>query len=176
VKIRFAAPADAAGIAAVEAATWAATYRGLIPDSVFALRPLEQRVALWNQILSDASARVTAVAEDDSGAIVGYCNGEKPHEHLDEYDAEIVGLYVLPTFQRKGCGAMLFSFVAQELERRGHRALLVWVLRANPYRAFYEKLGGSYIGDRTLDLGAPLAVAGYGWTRIENVRLGLERR
>jgi len=176
VKVRFAAPADAASIAAVEAATWEATYRGLIPDSVFARRPLDRRVALWNDLLGDPSVRVTAVAEDDSGAIVGYCNGEKPHEHLDEYDAEIVGLYVLPTSQRRGCGAMLFRFVAEELERRGHRALLVWVLRTNPYRAFYEKLGGHYVGDRTLDLGAPLAVAGYGWKRIEHVRLGLERR
>lgn len=31
--------------------------------------------------------------------------------------------------------------------------MIVWVLRDNPYRSFFEKLGGNYLGDQFIEIG-----------------------
>ena len=46
--------------------------------------------------------------------------------------------------------------------------MLVWVFSANPYRAFYEALGGQPVAEREIDrYGANLAETAYGWQDLE---------
>lgn len=45
--------------------------------------------------------------------------------------------------------------------------MIVWVLEANPYRRFYEKLGGVSVRRRVVPVaGVPLPEVGYGWKGI----------
>jgi hypothetical protein len=51
---------------------------------------------------------------------------------------------------------------------QGMRSLLVWVLAANPYRRFYESLGGQPVRSRSLRIGGRrLEETGYGWETIK---------
>ena len=165
MRYRRAALADAAAIASVETITWDATYRGLIPDSVIEHRTLEHRTGVWTAVLSQSSGNqlTVFVVEDAPGKVVGFCDGGRPEYPYPGYDVEIIGLYVLPDFQHQGCGTELFQRVAADLRKSGGHSLIVWVLHNSKYRRFYERRGGRYLCDRTVDFGKPLVVSGYGW-------------
>lgn len=58
---------------------------------------------------------------------------------------------------------------------RGFDALLVWVLETNPYRAFYEVLGGRLVGRKTdEEEGVELVDVAYGWDELSALRLRLK--
>lgn len=45
--------------------------------------------------------------------------------------------------------------------------MLVWVLGDNPSRAFYETLGGRFLGEKDIEIGGVrLEEVAYGWTDI----------
>ncbi len=51
-------------------------------------------------------------------------------------------------------------------------SMKVWVLADNPFRAFYEALGGKYVSEKEIVIGgAPLIEVAYGWNEL-NVLLG----
>jgi hypothetical protein len=46
-------------------------------------------------------------------------------------------------------------------------SLIVWVLKENPHRDFYRRLGGVLIGEKKIELGgAVLAEVAYEWSDI----------
>jgi hypothetical protein len=50
----------------------------------------------------------------------------------------------------------------------GMKTIIVWVLRDNPYRRFYEALGGELVAERMISIGdAQLPEVAYRW-RIED--------
>jgi hypothetical protein len=50
--------------------------------------------------------------------------------------------------------------------------MIVWVLRDNgPARAFYERLGGTYVRAQPITIGtATLEEVSYGWRSLEGIR------
>jgi GNAT superfamily N-acetyltransferase len=163
--IRDATPEDAEGIARVHVDTWRATYRGLVPDvrldgmaygSVaerWRARTAEREAAGWFYI----------VAEAESG-VVGFATGGPERTGHPDYIGEIGGLYILPDWQRKGTGRRLVAASVRRLLDAGLPSLLIWVLRDNPSRGFYERLGGALVGEQPIDIGgAVLVEVAYGW-------------
>jgi hypothetical protein len=52
----------------------------------------------------------------------------------------------------------------QRLVDTGHASGLLWVVRANPARYFYERLGGQQIMHRPIPVGGqPVEAIAYGW-------------
>ena len=46
--------------------------------------------------------------------------------------------------------------------------MLVWVLAKNPYRRFYEKLGGKYLRSQQIDIGgSSYEEIAYGWEDLD---------
>lgn len=71
--IRMASTADAVGIARVHVDTWRTTYRGLVPDAFLDGLSYETGRERWAKRLAEAtSGQFVLVAEDDSGAVVGF--------------------------------------------------------------------------------------------------------
>ena len=59
---------------------------------------------------------------------------------------------------------------AVRLAQLGHNSMLVWVLAANPYRSFYEALGGQPVAERETNIGgAQLAEIAYGWQDLSTL-------
>ena len=50
---------------------------------------------------------------------------------------------------------------------------MLWVLRDNPSRGFYEALGGRVVGEKMQEIGGVAVVeVAYGWDDVERLRLG----
>jgi hypothetical protein len=62
------------------------------------------------------------------------------------------------------------SACAVHLIGEGICSLLVWVLRDNPYRVFYEALGGSQVREKQVQIGEVyLPEVAYGWKDMRQV-------
>ena len=78
-RIRLARAADAPGIAALQAESWRATYRGFLPDAYLDREVFEDRTAAWSRRFGERyeDPVLILIAEDD-GAIVGFGNVSRP--------------------------------------------------------------------------------------------------
>lgn len=164
--IRKATPEDASEIAAVGIVCWNETYRGIVPDSHLDRMDLAERIRYTEKHLQDTQVDYF-VAEED-GAILGYAGGG-PNRWTDPgYQGELYTLYVLRKGQKQGLGRRLVQVVAQNLVERGFSNMLVGVLRDNPARGFYERLGAVYVkqGSFIVD-GVELVEYAYGWSDLQ---------
>lgn len=152
--IRRARPSDAAAIGAVHVATWRSAYAGVLPDRYLAgLSPLRHAVGYEQAILDRRHAHAVFVAvasgadapEDrapqDGGTVIGFASGGRARrEGLG--DGEVETLYLLEDYRDRGIGRRLMRAMAAHLAAVGCRSAMLWVLRDNPSRWFYQRLGG----------------------------------
>jgi hypothetical protein len=162
--IRPARPEDAPGIVRVHGDTWRAAYRGLVPDAFLEGFGREPDAVERRRRWLERPESVTLVAEE-AGEVVGFAVGGRSRGGPAEFDAELYALYVLPDRQGRGLGRSLLREFASAAGAKGFRSLVLWVLRDNASgRAFYESLGGSLVGEKSIDLGgATLPEVAYGW-------------
>ncbi len=147
IRIRTARLLDAEGIAGVHVASWQETYRGIMPQRFLDARTVKDRTALWELSLSQlGQGKVVLVAEEADGGIVGFVSGGPAR--IEEFGpgAEIYALYVLKRHQGRGLGRALFDDCRAALRQAGMERLTLSVLRANPSRGFYLKMGGRPVG------------------------------
>jgi GNAT superfamily N-acetyltransferase len=163
--IRAAQPADAAAIAKVHVDSWRTTYRGIVPDDFLATLSYEQRTHMWRSILSQSPpTSFVYVAEESGGQVIGFASGGPEHGGDPDYTGELYAIYLLEGYQRHGLGRHLTSTLVQRLVQAGMPSLLLWVLAANPCRAFYEVLGGQPLYDKHVLIGGTsLVEVAYGW-------------
>ncbi len=64
-----------------------------------------------------------------------------------QVDGEVETLYVLDDWRDRGVGRRLIRTGAAHLAAEGSRAAFLWVLRDNPSRWFYQRLGGRPVGE-----------------------------
>ena len=167
MKIRPATLDDPDGLARVHIDTWRAAYRGIVPDAVLDGLSYPARAERWREILlRTTGATITLVAED-AGQVVGFAGAGSMREGPDGYDGELWALYVQPEYQGRGLGRQLTVAAAEWLHAAGYRSMLVLVLADNPSRHFYERLGGRYVGEASINIGgADLREAAYGWDNL----------
>lgn len=142
--------------------TWQDTYLGVVPYYylyTMSIPRLEQ--AFLNEM---KSKHVISFVAEDAGRVIGFITGgyERKGDYI--YSGEIFTLYVLKNRQRQGIGTRLVSALATQFNYFGIYSMLVWVLKENPYRQFYEKLNGIYLRTQRMPFaGEMLEVAAYGW-------------
>ncbi len=167
--IREARPEDAAAIAHVHTASWRTTYRGIVPDDVLANLSEERRELMWARTLVPESAEFAYVAEDDAGQIIGFASGGPEREGDPVYTGELYAIYLLEAAQGKGTGRALLTAVREQLARKGHAAMILWVLAENPACRFYAALGGVPLRETTVEMGgASLREIAFGWAAMSN--------
>jgi ribosomal protein S18 acetylase RimI-like enzyme len=166
--IRLAGPRDSSKIARIHVDTWRRTYKGIMPQPLLDGLSYERREAFWRQAISSPGPKqATFVAEVDAVGLVGFEFVGPERTGDPEYEGEILALYVDGNSQRRGIGRALFETAVNHLRESGFSSLLVWVAAANPYRAFYDKMGGTPAREREVDFGgAPLQEVGYGWADL----------
>lgn len=172
VVLRPARPDDAQAIARVQVAAWRSTYRGLVPDEF--LDNMEEDPEKWlNAIRRDdgtAQASFVIVAEDASGGVIGYAAAGRERTGDPRYKGELHAIYILEERQRQGIGKRLVRAAAQGLLKRGHSSMLVWVLAENPFRRFYESLGGRRLRNGTVAIAdAEFEMWAYGWDDVRRL-------
>lgn len=166
---------DARGIARVQVDTWRSTYRGIVPDSYLDELDYERSQKNWEGAISDPDHRTTLFVAEDEVGIVGFaaCGGVRDKKW--GYSGELYAIYLNQKMQGMGSGKRLALAVARDLKTRGFGSMLVWVLEDNPYKRFYESIGGTYVGASEIDLGGKkLRESGYGWRDVDSLISRLE--
>lgn len=170
-KIRPAVPEDAAEIARINHDTWIQTYKGILDDATIRARSLEEQVQLWQQQLGTLTPSERRFVAEVDGMIVGYAGGGRNPDANSPFEAELFGIYVLADYQKKGLGQALVRELAAWLTVKGHTSMLVWIMQANPFKRFYEKLGAHLLDQsRSIDYsGKTVTVICYGWDDISKL-------
>ena len=162
IQIRSATTGDIDVIARIHVETSRVTYASVFPPEHLATITYERRQAAWRSIVADQEL-ITLVAEKD-GAVVGFASGGARREGPATYTGELHAVYLLPAQHRQGLGKRLVATLMEALIARGHRSMLVWVLKDSPACGFYERLGGVTVASTTLTrAGRELEEVAYGW-------------
>ncbi len=196
IAIRRARPADAAAIGAVHVAAWRSAYPGILPEAFLARLSVSRQAAHYDRaIRAGVGVHVATASGLDLGTeggaprIVGFVTGcpardsdrLRPSGHqlagdgapaaaYDLGEGEIETLYVLDDWRDRGIGRRLMRAAAGHLVSAGCRSAFLWVLRDNPSRWFYARLGGKPVAEATVRVGGePVIQTAYSWSPIERL-------
>jgi ribosomal protein S18 acetylase RimI-like enzyme len=162
ITIRPARPADARGIACIDVETWRTTYAGVLSTPYLVGLSERRREAGWRSVIL-REPRDVRVAVDPTSAILGFgsCG---PHRSDRSYAGEVFTLYVAPDWQNQGIGRRLLIALFRRLVAAGRHSAILWVLRDNPARFFYERLGAHQVSRKSLAVGgSAIEATAYGW-------------
>jgi ribosomal protein S18 acetylase RimI-like enzyme len=171
--IREANHNDVAGMAKVRVETWQATYQGIVPDDFLAGLSIQSTSERWQKVFWENRKPDVAVfvAENERNDIVGIaiCGPEENQDPI--YHGEIYGLYVLPEYHNQGIGSGLVAACVQHfIQQLNVGTMLIWVIAENPYRRFYESLGGRLVREKTKEIGGKMILeVGYGWEELDRL-------
>ncbi|MBT5496349.1 MAG: GNAT family N-acetyltransferase [Alphaproteobacteria bacterium] len=146
MNVRRAVPDDAAAIARIHVDTWRDTYAGILPDRVLLNMSTTREGGGWSgSVLRGESVFVVQGSDD---GIVGFGSCGPNRLRKLPCDGEVYTLYVAPGNQGHGFGKALMTRMLGELAESGQRKALVWVLRENPARFFYQAMGGRHLAEQ----------------------------
>ncbi len=141
---------DLPSIAMVQIASNRSTYIGIMPDDYLNSLSQESKAKEWDERLFGMdSTEFMYVAEDTASSIVGFIAASRNRTH-DFYEREISSIYILEEFQRKGLGRLLIKAVLTKFAEDNVRSMILWTLKDNPSRLFYEHLGGKAFDRRVI--------------------------
>lgn len=177
IGVRPACAGDAAGIGTVHVAAWRSAYPGILPDDYLARLSMPRQAAYYAHAIAGAGLVYVATARDGDAArerVVGFATagrgrwvdglGRRPGE------GEVETLYVLDDWRERGLGRALLRAAATGLAERGCRSVFLWVLRENPSRWFYERLGGRAVAVAPVRVGGRMLVqTAIAWDPIERL-------
>lgn len=116
--------------------SWRKAYRGIIPQDYLDAIPIGH----WNENFDIPGWRTVVCVED--GKFIATSSFSK--SRFDQYSdlGEIISIYLLPEYIKKGYGSKLLDFVLYELYQEGYKEIFLWVLEENTNaRKFYESKG-----------------------------------
>ncbi len=168
--VRDATAEDAEAIASVHAAAWRDTYVGMLPEALIANFGYERVLPRWRERLPATPPQSILVWSEP---VAGYAYSGPSRDGDPAHAGEVYAIYLTAERRGQGGGRALLAASAARLAAAGLASMVVWVLRDNhPARAFYERLGGRYVGARPLLwAGAEAAVeVAYGWADTAELR------
>lgn len=162
IQIRAARPADAPRIARLDVETWRATYAGILTTQFLVGLSTQRRELGWSAVI-EREPRDVRVATDRNGLVVGFGSCGTSRDRADGA-GEVFTLYVGQDWQNLGIGRKLLVSLFERLVDQGCHSAIIWVLKDNPGRFFYQRLGGREIRHKTFTVGGSrVEAAGYAW-------------
>lgn len=140
MQYRDATPEDALAISRVFAASWRDAYQGIVPQHYLDRLPDEYWLPSVRAWLQSGCLSALLACEDEQpvGCII-YGRG-RDEEYADW--GEIVSLYLLPAWKRRGIGTELVSYALDALRLEGYTKFYLWAIDGNHAADnFYRKLG-----------------------------------
>lgn len=153
MRVRKAVLTDAKGMAKVNVDSWRTTYQGIVSFSFLEDMSYEVREEAFKRTLEN-SQNIVFVAENENDSIIGYIVGgeNRYQERFSNYQGELFAIYLLEDYHKKGIGKLLVREFRRDLRKNGIENMMVQVLKDNPSRSFYEKLGATYIGEAIIEI------------------------
>lgn len=176
IRIEPACDSDGPGLARVYVDSWRNTYAGVLPDAALLRMSVARWTAEWRWIVQHRGDVQPVFVARDGDDILGLASvgmsrgrdrpaaGDYAASSLESPVGEVYTLYVAPEAQDRGIGRALLAAGLDALARRRCTRSFLWVLRDNPARFFYERMGGSPIAERVETLwGRPVGQIAFGW-------------
>ncbi|HEX3862970.1 MAG TPA: N-acetyltransferase [Stellaceae bacterium] len=162
IRIRDARPGDAKRIARLDVETWRAAYAGILTTPFLVGLSTRRREVGWATVI-EREPHDVKVAADSDGNILGFGSCGRTRGGA-AFAGEVYTLYVAPDWQNQGIGRRLLLALFERLVSQGCGSAIIWVLRDNPGRFFYRRLGGSEVQRRNFVVGGKQVDAeGYAW-------------
>jgi ribosomal protein S18 acetylase RimI-like enzyme len=143
--IRDAGVEDARALAELHVRSWRAAYRGFIADAVLRSLSVEDREAMWSELLSaERSDSFTLLLPGAAGTLAGFCSIALPSRDSDaESDtAEVAAIHIAPASCRRGVGSDLLTASIERLRDGPWHSVTAWVFADNANaRAFFWRRG-----------------------------------
>ncbi|OAR26601.1 GNAT family N-acetyltransferase [Streptomyces sp. ERV7] len=173
MQIRAGARHDAQQIAALHADSWRTAYAGIMPESFLSGPLYEDRLALWQQRLTDDPSAAGLFVAEEEGELVGFVYLTPCPDGRVLLD----NLHARPGRTRSGIGSRLLRHAREwaAVEHPG-RAVYLEVLSANtPAIAFYERHGAQRTDERVcrFEQGFELPELEYTWASPADLADGL---
>jgi GNAT superfamily N-acetyltransferase len=177
ISLRKARVADAIAIGAVHVAAWRSAYPGILPDAYLAKMSVSRQAAHYDAAIRGGTGVTVATA---SGAdvpagsgprIIGFTTAGRARAEIAGKrlaEGEVETLYVLDDWRERGVGRRLMRAAGAHLVDIGCKSAFLWVLRDNPSRWFYLRLGGRPVAEQTIQIaGQTVAQTAFMWDPIE---------
>jgi L-amino acid N-acyltransferase YncA len=162
ITIRAARPGDARRIARLDVETWRAAYAGILATGFLVGLSAQRRELGWASVI-EREPRDVRVAVDNDGNIQGFGSCGRCRRGA-QFGGEVFTLYVAPDWQNQGIGRGLLFALFERLVAQECRSAIIWVLRDNPGRFFYRRLGGREVQHKVFAVGGKrVEAAGYAW-------------
>lgn len=144
----------------INIACWKRVYKGIIDDNY--LKSIDREGRIKRNIERFNNSNYIVV--EDEGEIIGFCRYGECRDD-EEYDSEIIALYVNPNMLKQGIGKLMFEYVVNEFKSQGKKKMIIWCLKENyNSRKFYEKMGGKIVGEKLAEIGKKkYAEVGFGY-------------
>lgn len=134
---------DFDAVGRVYAASWQATYRGLLPES-YLCKLTHHR---WSALLRADPASTLAVF-DAGNEVLGAATVCFSRERGREGYGEVVSIYMRPDCVRQGYGCRLMQAVLRKLRADGCENVCLWALERNTRaEGFYRHMGFALTGE-----------------------------
>lgn len=162
-------------------AAWRSAYPGILPDGYLSRLSVPRQAAYYEAAIRNgtgvfvASATGTDVPAGSGARVVGFttagrarAGSEIAGQRLTE--GEIETLYVLDDFRERGVGRRLLRAAAAHLAEAGCGSVFLWVLRDNPSRWFYARMGGRPLAEAVVRVGGQSVMqTAFVWDPIEKL-------
>lgn len=166
IAVRPAQARDAAGMGSVHVGVWQSAYAGILPH-IYLAGLSASRLAAYYQagILRGHPALVA----ESAGRVIGFATMSLRRTDAERSlgQAEIETLYVADDWRDQGAGRSLMQGAGKALSDVGAGSAFLWVLRDNPSRWFYQRLGGRPVAEgHTTVAGTSIPKTAYVWDPI----------
>jgi ribosomal protein S18 acetylase RimI-like enzyme len=169
-QIRHAILEDCPGIAKTQVDSYRTAYAGLFPTPYLEHFTYAEEEQDWIRMLTSSTDDILLVATSQEKQIVGYVLARAKPDIFPGYDSEIVALHVRQSFQGKGIGRALLSQAIKDLMSRDCRSVMLWTLKNNKARQWYEKLNGKLLGEKDYEVDDwVIREVAYGWEEISTL-------
>jgi ribosomal protein S18 acetylase RimI-like enzyme len=170
--LREARASDAATVAALHAASWRATYRGVLADRWLDEQAATDRLALWRERLdTPSSGQQVLLALAPDGTLAGFaCTFAPSHP---AWGSLLENLHVAASHRGRGLGERLLREAARwsDAASPGQPFHLSVVDRNAPAQRFYRRLGATAFGQETWNApdGGTVVCDVLGWARASEL-------
>ena len=137
---------------------WNETYRGIVADEFLdkIKNELKQNVERLEKEFDKTKIeepdykRFLLYVDEEPVGVVAICNSR---EEKYPNSGELCSLYLLNKAKKKGYGKILFEKAKQELKNMGFNDMIIYCLKDNPTKTFYEHLGGELVFEKVKNIG-----------------------